>query len=230
MKNTVLKAGVLLITLMAVLSSTVYAERDHRGRGDRDQRHEKSHPDFRLDKRYHHDRRYPREGYIVKTLPKKRYPIHYHNKNYFYFSGVWYLPSGPNLIVVRPPLGIVVPVLPPFFTTVWLHGTAYYYANDVYYVWRADLNGYQVTAPPIKDNQPEPQYMADELFIYPKKGQSEQQQADDRYACHRWGSEQSGYDPTQPPTNVSVSELSRLREEYQRAMRACLEGRGYSVR
>jgi hypothetical protein len=154
----------------------------------------------------------------------------YFARHQLYFSGVWYLPSGSNFVVVRPPIGIVVPILPPFYTTIWLHGTAYYYANDVYYVWRPDLNDYQVTAAPSAENQPTPPYTADELFIYPKQGQSEQLQADDRYACHRWGIDQTGYDPTQPPGNLPVNELSRLREDYNRAMKACLEGRGYSVR
>ena len=230
MKNMYLKSAVLLITLIAVFASTVYADRDRHDRGERGERHEKSSPDFRWDNRYRHDRRYPREGYTVKALPERRRPIHYHNRDYFYFGGIWYLPSGPNFVVVRPPVGIVVPILPPFYTTVWFHGNAYYYANDIYYVWRPDLNAYQVTTPPIAKEQPELPYMADELFAYPKQGQSEQQQADDRYACHRWSVDQTGYDPTQPPGNLPVNELSRLRDDYQRAIKACLEGKGYSVR
>lgn len=233
MKKKLLKSAVLLLTLVLVVSFTASADRgdrDRRDRGDRKEHREKSHPNYRLDKRYEHNRRYPRSGYTVKVLPERRRPIHYHNKSYFYISGVWYLPSGPSYVVVRPPIGIVVPILPPFYTTIWLHGTPYYYANDVYYVWRPDLNGYQVASPPDKESQITPEYMADELFIYPKNGQSEQQQADDRYACHKWGVDQSGYDPTQPPGNLPVEELTQLRQDYQRAMKACLEGRGYSVR
>ncbi len=230
MKNIYAISAVLLVSLMVGVCSSVYADRDDHDRRDRGDRHEKSHPDYRWDDRYQHNRRYPRDGYIIKSLPERRHPIRFHDRDYFYFGGVWYLPSGPSFVVVRPPIGIVVPILPPFYTTVWLYGNAYYYANDVYYVWRPDLNGYQVTAPPAAESQPEPPYMADELFIYPKQGQSEQQQADDRYACHRWGVDQSSYDPTQPPSNLPVNELSRLREDYNRAMKACLEGRGYSVR
>jgi hypothetical protein len=33
---------------------------------------------------------------------------------------------------VRPPLGLVVPVLPPAYTTVWAGSASYYYANDIY--------------------------------------------------------------------------------------------------
>lgn len=233
MKYNFLKSTVLLISVMAVLSSTVYADRDkrdHRDRADRGDRHERSKLNYWKDKRFDHNRSYPRDGYVVKRIPTKRRPIHYRNKSYFYFGGSWYLPSGQSFVVVRPPVGIIVPILPSFYTTVWLQGTAYYYANDVYYVWRPDLNGYQVTIPPVEENQPQPTYSADEVFIYPKQGQGEKQQADDRYACHRWGVEQSSYDPTQPPGNLLVKELSLQREDYQRAMKACLNGKGYSVR
>ncbi|KPJ90820.1 MAG: hypothetical protein AMJ53_12880 [Gammaproteobacteria bacterium SG8_11] len=182
-----------------------------------------------MDKRYDHNRYYPPPDYRIKVLPDRRHIVHYHNRDYFYISGVWYLPSGPGFVVVRPPMGVIVPILPPFYTTIWVGGIPYYYANDIYYVWRTDLNAYEVTSPPVKEDEP-PRYVADELYAYPKEGQSEQQQADDRYACHRWGVEQTGYDPTQPPTNLSVSELNKKRADYNRAMKACLEGKGYSVR
>ena len=35
----------------------------------------------------------------------------------------------------------------------------------------------------------------EELYIYPARGQSEQQQADDRYECHRWAVGETDYDP-----------------------------------
>lgn len=237
MKSTFPTFTILLIIFMALLSSNAYADRDKRhdrknpsSHSDRSTPKMRPMPDARIDKRYDHNRVYPRAGHIVRTLPERRRPIHYRDRDYFYFGGVWYLSSGPNYVVVRPPIGILVPILPTFYTTIWFGGLPYYYANDVYYSWRPDLNAYQVTEPPVTESQSLPPYSADELFIYPKQGQSEQQQADDRYACHRWGVEQSGYDPTQPPSKESVSALSRLREDYQRAMKACLEGKGYSVR
>ncbi|WP_455211119.1 DUF6515 family protein [Kaarinaea lacus] len=235
MKNVFLKSAVLLISLIALLFSTVYADRGGHDRHDKGGRPDHSRgasppPGFRMDKRYDHNRYYPPPDYRVKVLPDRRHIIHYHNRDYFYISGVWYLSSGPGFVVVRPPLGVIVPILPPFYTTIWIGSIPYYYANDIYYVWRADLNGYEVTSPPVKEDEPPPPYVADELYAYPKKGQSEQQQSDDRYACHRWGVDQTGYDPTQPPTNLSVSELNKKRADYNRAMKACLEGKGYSVR
>jgi len=32
--------------------------------------------------------------------------------------------------------------------------------------------------------------------IYPKNGQSQEQQSADRYECHSWAKAQTGYDPT----------------------------------
>jgi hypothetical protein len=40
---------------------------------------------------------------------------------------------------------------------------------------------------------------AQEIMAYPTKGQSAEQQKQDRYECHVWASEQSGYDPTKGP-------------------------------
>lgn len=235
MKRYWITCGVIMVALFGLLSSPVYADRDNY-RDNRGDRHDRRvmpvppAPGMRLDNRYNHNRYYPQPGRVFNSLPERRRPIRYHDRDYFYISGVWYLSSGVSFSVVVPPIGIVVPILPPFYTTLWFGGVPYYYANDIYYTWRPDLNGYQVVAPPEEQTPSEPTYLADELFIYPKQGQSEQQQADDRYACHRWAVDQSQYDPTQPPEGLSVKVLSEKREDYRRATKACLEGKGYSVR
>lgn len=220
---------VILVTLFALMSTATFADRDDRGRGDRGDRRERPPRDYRFDNRYHHDRYYPRPGHEINRLPERHYSARFHDRHYFYFGGTWYLPDGPRFVVVTPPLGIVIPFLPPYYTTIWVRGIPYYYANDAYYVWRPDLNGYEVTTLPT-DTPQEPQLQVGQLFIYPEKGQSEQQQADDRYECYRWSVGQTGYDPTEPPQNLSLSTLNAKREDYQRAMKSCLEGRGYSVR
>jgi len=76
--------------------------------------------------------------------------------------------------------------------------------------------------------QPPPATVAqgpDPVFIYPKNGQGEQQQATDRYECHRWAVSQTGFDPT-----LSVGAAPQKHIDYQRALGACLEGRGYTVK
>lgn len=232
-KYQLLKLILLLIPLFSMVSMPVYADRKSHDRYDRkDQRSYKQQKPkgYRLDDRYRHDRYYPSSGFRLKSLPQRHHEIQFHNRPYFYSSGIWYLRSGLQFVVTIPPIGIVVPFLPPLYTTLWVRGVPYYYANDVYYVWQADQNGYVVTNSPQDINEEETHPLAQELFIYPKQGQSEKKQADDRYECHRWAVKQTEYDPSQPPKNMTLQELSSKRENYQKAMKACLEGRGYSVR
>ena len=229
-KYQLLKLILLLIPLFGMVSMPVYADKKSHDRYDRkDQRNYKQ-KGYRLDNRYRHDRYYPSSGIRLKSLPQRHHEIRFHNRPYFYSSGIWYLRSGLQFVVTVPPIGIVVPFLPPIYTTLWVRGAPYYYANDVYYVWQPDQNGYVVTNSPQDINEEEAQPLAEDLFIYPKQGQSEKKQADDRYECHRWGVKQTQYDPSQPPKNMTQQELGSKRENYQKAMKACLEGRGYSVR
>jgi hypothetical protein len=55
-------------------------------------------------------------------------------------------------------------------------------------------------------------------------GGAEQQSAD-RYECHSWSKSQTGFDPTRPEGGVPPEQNSAKREEYRRAMTACLEAR-----
>jgi len=43
-----------------------------------------------------------------------------------------------------------------------------------------------------------------QLMVYPAAGQSPQQQQQDRYNCHVWSVQQSGYDPTNAPAQAST--------------------------
>jgi len=45
--------------------------------------------------------------------------------------------------------------------------------------------------------------LATEPFIYPAKGQSQQQLEQDKAACYRWAVQQSGFDPMAPPTTTA---------------------------
>lgn len=239
-----LKQLVIVASMLSLGSGLVYADRhrdrddhdryrserrDHFDRRDRDSYRVPS-KDYRLDRRYDHDRYYPRPGYNIVRLPPRHYVVHFHDDRYYFHGGIWYRPFGSRFVVVSPPIGIVVPLLPAFYTTIWVGGIPYYYANNVYYVWDPARDGYVVTNPPQQINQQEPALVPDQLYIYPKHGQSAKQQADDRFACYQWSVKQTGFDPTQPPQGIGQAELNHKREDYQQAMRACMEGRGYSVR
>ena len=46
-------------------------------------------------------------------------------------------------------------------------------------------------------------YAQTELFVYPEKGQSQEQTDKDKFECYNWAKEQSGFDPMQAPTASS---------------------------
>ena len=68
--------------------------------------------------------------------------------------------------------------------------------------------------PPVAPAAAYPEAQETQIFIYPKNGQSEQQQTLDKRECQQWALAQVG--------NASGP-------NYRRAMLACLDGRGYSV-
>ena len=45
---------------------------------------------------------------------------------------------------------------------------------------------------------------AQELVIYPAKGQSAEQQEKDKYECYGWAKNNSGFDPMAPPTTKTA--------------------------
>ena len=173
-------------------------------------------------------------GTVRPSLPGEYRPYFRGNDRYYFNAGVWYAPRGPGFVVVRPPPGLVISVLPPYYSTVWLGGNPYYYADNVYYTWQPDQNGYAVVDPPDNADQPSappdsPQPAADDPIVYPKNGQSKDQQAADQFECHSWARTQTGFDPTQSGGGVQAGDLDRSRGNYNRAMSACLQGRGYQV-
>ncbi|MEW5771141.1 MAG: DUF6515 family protein [Pseudomonadota bacterium] len=235
-KHRTTLTGLALAILLAAGMAPAWADRDDdRGRDMRrpnpvQQQVRSEHRERELDRRHFHNRYYPPRGVVVDALPRDHVVVPYRDTRYYFHSGVWYRPSGVRFVVVAPPIGLSVSLLPPYYTTIWVGGVPYYYADGVYYLWRPVDRTYVVVDPPNESEvvslPPEPE----QLFIYPKQGQSEQQQAKDRYDCHRWAVDQTAFDPTQPGGGVAPAETAGKRADYQRATKACLEARGYSVR
>jgi hypothetical protein len=218
-KSWYLVIGLILVVLSGIMlfGFTQVASAEGRGFG----RHE-----F-MDSRYHHEHAYPVRGHFVDALPRGHHVVAYGRSRYHFYGGVWYRPYGPRFAVVAPPFGLVVPFLPLYYTTIWVGSIPYYYANEVYYTQTA--GGYTVVEPP-KGEVVEAPASEERLFIYPRKGQSEKQQSNDRYECHRWAVDQTHYDPTQPPGSVPEAQPNQKRAEYYRAMGACLDARGYTTK
>jgi hypothetical protein len=223
-------AGVLAAGL-AVASMGANAQEHEHGGGPRGGFAERGAPHQHFDGRFQHNQYYPGRGAFVGGVPHGGIGVDFHGGHYFYSGGVWYRPYGSGFVVIGAPFGAFVPVLPPFYTTLWWGGVPYYYANDTYYTYSGPDQGYEVVAPPPNANElstaePPPA----DVFLYPKNGQSEEQQGKDKYECHRWAANQTGFDPTQPGGVAVPGQGPGSRADYQRAMNACLEGRGYSVR
>jgi hypothetical protein len=218
-KNQYFVIGLMLAVLSGIMLFGFTQVAGAQGRGS-------GHREF-MDSRYHHDRSYPERGHFVEALPRGHHIVPYGNSRYYFSGGVWYRPNGPRFAIVAPPFGLVVPFLPLYYTTLWVSGIPYYYANDVYYTQSS--GGYMVVEPP-KGEVVEAPAPEEKLFIYPRKGQSEKKQADDRYECHRWAVDQTRYDPTRPPGSVPEDQSNQKRMEYNRAMGACLDAREYTVK
>jgi hypothetical protein len=68
------------------------------------------------------------------------------------------------------------------------------------------------------------------VFLYPKNGQTPDQQARDRYECYRFAVAQSGFDPMRSNAGTSPAPAGEMQSDYERAQSACFEARGYSSR
>jgi hypothetical protein len=141
-------------------------------------------------------------------------------------------------------LGWYLPVLPLGYATYYWGGVPYYYVNNGYFVWNGAAGQYEAVQPPagFTPGAPAPagappsgaqNYATGngqwtDLFAYPKGGQSMEQQTRDRQECQQWASNETGFNPTQPPTDPR--DAAAKRENYLRAETACLQGRNYSVK
>ena len=228
-------AASMAMALM-VSSLSVHADPGDRDRGDRGDRGghgpQPQHPGERgrwYDGAHGHNHFYPAPGAPVRAVPPGARWVIWGGVNYRFYDGVWYAPGRQGFVVVRPPIGLVVADLPPLATAITIAGIAYLYANGVYYRERPGV-GFEVAPPPVEGTPPATG--PDRTYVYPRNGQSAQQQASDEYECHRWAVGQTGFDPTAVATTtiVGTAPTPTQRNDYQRARSACLEGRGYTVR
>lgn len=63
-----------------------------------------------------------------------------------------------------------------------------------------------------------------DVYVYPNKGQSAQQQDKDRYDCHSWAVQQTGFDPTRPAPAAAPAAPPQGGEMVKGAARGALVG------
>jgi hypothetical protein len=173
----------------------------------------------------HLDHHFPVRGEVVAALPRGALAIGFHGGRSFFHDGVFFRPEGARFVVLSPPLGIIVPVLPRAYVTLWSASEPYYYANDVYYT-AAPGGGYVVTARPPELDDPETIAQAPvgsppaagspaNPVIHPRNNQMPELTAADRAGCNEW---------------ATTQEKANDPSAYRRAFAVCMEGRGYAVR
>ena len=221
-RNQYLAIGLMLAALSGIMLFGFMQVASAEGHGSDPGHHEV------MDSRHGHNHAYPARGQYFDRIPSGYKIVAYGKSRYYFNGGVWYRPYGSRFVVVAPPFGLVVPFLPLYYTSLWFGGMPYYYANETYYTQTA--GGYMVVEPPKGEVAQAPPATAGQLFIYPRNGQNDQQQAKDRYECHSWAVSQIGYDPTQPTGGVPESQTNQKRADYQRAIGACLDARGYTTK
>lgn len=234
MERGLIELGLILALALAPAAAAL-AQHEHGGGGFHGgggpMMHPGMGPHMHFDGRFAHNQYYFNRGFATHSLPPGRELVGHDGLRYWYGGGNWYHYQGGSWIVGAAPVGLFVPELPPYYSTVWWSGQPFYYANETYYLWDDSQQGYQVVAPPqgIEDQGTTQPPGSNQIFVYPKSGQTEEQQRNDRYECHRWAVQQTGFDPTVASGGVPSGQASDLRDRYFRAEVACLQARGYAV-
>ncbi|WP_459212381.1 DUF6515 family protein [Aquimarina rhabdastrellae] len=85
---------------------------------------------------------------VVRTRPRNAVVVSYGGVSFHYKSGRYYRYNNGKYIVVTPPIGIRINVLPVGYTSVIIGGSTYYYYQGIYYISIPDTNEYErVEAP-----------------------------------------------------------------------------------
>ena len=72
-------------------------------------------------------------GHRIATLPRGYRTIYVSGSPYAYYGGVYYQTSSAGYVVVAPPAGAVVPILPPGAAVTTVDSVSYYVFEGVFY-------------------------------------------------------------------------------------------------
>ncbi|WP_157809627.1 DUF6515 family protein [Ulvibacter sp. MAR_2010_11] len=84
---------------------------------------------------------------VVATIPNNAVVITHGSIRYHYHAGVYYRYNNGSYIVVTPPLGIQINVLPKGYTQLVIGGINYYHYEGCYYI-KTDLGQYATAKDP----------------------------------------------------------------------------------
>jgi len=220
---TIRISGAALAVLLLFGAAATPASADERhDRGRQDDRGR----DDRRDGDYRH---VGPPGERVRALPHHYTRTWVNRRPYYYYGGLFYRPYYQNFVVVGAPIGARIGWLPPGYVSFGLAGGRYAYFNATYYLWDEPRREYVVVEKPSGADEalaksPGFHESAADMYVYPARGQSEDLTRRDRYECHLWAVDQTRFDPSMGDADASQS------GDYRRAITACLEGRGYTVK
>lgn len=151
-----------------------------------------------------------------------------YSRPWYYYPSPVYVQSSPTYVVTQPayvtqPSYVVANSQPNYIVGQSTVGASQ--SSGV--IELGPVNGGSQPSQPGVSTMPAPEAaQSGRWFVYPGRGQSPAQLAADRSQCSNWAVGESGYDPDlkvhrNPETGPN---------DYGRALSACLEGRGYTVR
>ncbi|HEX4984758.1 MAG TPA: hypothetical protein VFV71_01675 [Burkholderiales bacterium] len=148
----------------------------------------------------------------------------------YYYSRAWdapyYSPSQTTVYVQNPPTYVTTTTQPSYQAVAQAPNSGVIELGPVNGAQPQIANPQSVVPAPATEPERLPPPVAGRWFVYPAKGQSDAQLASDQTECSDWATRRSGYDPDMRYNNHPPSAYN----DYGRALSACLEGRGYTVR
>ena len=82
---------------------------------------------------------------------------------FYYSDGIYYRHHSNGFIVILPPIGLLIPVLPIGYLSFHAYGGTYYYYADVYYIWDIHHRAYRVVEVPETGEPYQPGTIVDTL-------------------------------------------------------------------
>lgn len=89
----------------------------------------------------------PQFGTIRSRVPKGAKAFKFRNETFHWHNGVYYHPKGKKYIVVRPPIGLRIAILPTDCFVLTMSAIPYYYYYGTFYT--TINNEYEVVEPPV---------------------------------------------------------------------------------
>lgn len=140
-------------------------QRDNDYRGSFDNRRDYRRDNDRVIKvREREIRHYPREKTVIVTNRPDRFEpnvnrdyvvVNHRGSDYRYYNGRYYRPSNGSYVVVAPPRGIRVNVIPRNYLTIMVGRNPFFYYEGVYYRQVPTSNEYEVVDAPMGAIVPE---------------------------------------------------------------------------